>query len=242
MDKLGRDEAVWLLAKINARDLHMEELQGNISIRIEARVSHVTSIPPSTHGLVVYKLTPETVKSLVHCCEAVLHQGEKCQLVFKLKDFCYEPGFNALGRLQKDGGDELGCNESEKVKHRLMRILPHPMPCLSFPMGPVTASAALGDLLPAPPIIPVFYPLLSEATRALPSSESLCTGNKVCWPSSIIDHNLVRMGECLQAPSSSLYAPDVGTPIILALLDGTGTAQWQWPQFLDVLADEGCGK
>lgn len=95
MDILGRDEAVWLLAQINARELHMEKLPGNIGIRIEARVSHVTSIPPSTHDLVGYKLTPETIKSLVDCWEAIPHQGGSCKLVAKLEGFCYEAGFSA---------------------------------------------------------------------------------------------------------------------------------------------------
>ena len=242
MNILGRDEAVWLLAQINARDLQMEKLQGNIGIRIEARVSYVTSIPPPTHCLVGYKLTPETIKSLVACWGAVLPQGGECQLMAKLEEFCYEAGFSALERLQNDGGGELGCSESEKVKDDLMRILPQFESRVSLSTGSVAVTTDLSRLPPAFSTNPDFYQPHSGVIEPLSISEISNTGSVAWWPSSIIAVRegtgpLVPISEC---PHSLSMYPDVAIANSSSSFGGTGPTQSC--QFSNVFAEEGYWK
>lgn len=93
---------------------------------------------------------------------------------------------SALEQLQNDGGGELSCSESEKVKDNLMRILPQFESRVSLSMGPVAVTTDLSRLPPAFWTNPDFYQPHFGVLEPLPFSESSNTGSITWWPSSFL--------------------------------------------------------
>jgi hypothetical protein len=130
-------------------------------IHVEAYITHVDLVLSNE---VVYKLTADTVDALiayhrdVHCANAKAstydwpEKEQACERLHEefasaVKKFVYRTRCSMLAELDGNGGGELLCAESEKVKNDIMGLLKPLLP----PLPSVADAAWSSPLLPVSP-------------------------------------------------------------------------------------------
>ncbi|TGO17161.1 hypothetical protein BTUL_0020g00470 [Botrytis tulipae] len=160
-------------------------------IHIEAYVVHVDMV---LRNEVAYKLTPDTIESLiefhkdVHCLDIAANTynwSEKDQQVKKMHEdfiqainkFVYRTHVSALEGLEEDGAGELLCGKSDEVKNNIMGLflpLLPPPPRVVDVVRPATLlpSSPAGMNWWSQPTIPVTTTAPVDPWRMVPSSPS----------------------------------------------------------------------
>ncbi|KAL1839075.1 hypothetical protein VTJ49DRAFT_1876 [Mycothermus thermophilus] len=203
-ETLSSPNAIWTLAslllpKAPEADLRkdsnplVEALFNYQIIHIEAYIVHVDMV---LRNEVAYKLTPETIESLIayhkdiHCVDAKANTydwSDKEKQCKKLHDdfvqavnkFVFRTHVSALEGLEEDGAGELLGGKSEEVKNSIMGmfkpLLPPPPKVVDVirqpPLLPSSPAAALWSQSPPP----VSLPAPVESWKILPSSPGVAS-------------------------------------------------------------------
>lgn len=182
-ETLSSSNAIWTLCSMmftkapeseleNDTNLHWETIHHYQTIHIEAYVVHVDMV---SRNEVAFKLTPETIESLVdfhkgvYSVDAIANtynwSGKNAQLK-KLQDefvqaankFVYRTNADALEGLEEDGAGELLCGRSEEVKiaigNLFVPLIPPPAPMMEVirpaPLLPSSTGPESWWNMPAP--------------------------------------------------------------------------------------------
>lgn len=204
-ETLSSPDAIWTLASVllskapeseRKRDdnLLIEALLNYRVIHLEAYIVHVDMV---LRNEVAYKLTPETIESLieyhkdVHCVDAKASThdwSEKEQQCKKLHEdfvqainkFVFRTHVSALEGLEEDGAGELLGGKGEEVKNSVMGLLKPLLP----PPPRIVEVVRQPPLLPSSPVGPVLWsqssppatmPAPVESWKVLPSSPSVAS-------------------------------------------------------------------
>lgn len=204
-ETLSSPNAIWTLASIllpkapeselrKDADPLVEALFNYQMIHLEAYVVHVDMV---LRNEVAYKLTPDTIESLIeyhkdiHCVDTKANTydwSEKEQQCKKLHEdfvqainkFVFRTHVSALEGLEEDGAGELLGGKSEEVKNGIMGLIkpllpPPPRIVDVVRQPPLLPSSPAGAAIwsQAPP--PVSMPAPVESWKILPSSPSVAS-------------------------------------------------------------------
>ncbi|KAL9101966.1 MAG: hypothetical protein Q9163_002824 [Psora crenata] len=190
---LSGPSAIWTLCTLFLQRAPQEELVKDANplveavfnyqmVAVEAYVVHVDMV---SQNEVAFKLTPETIESLIeyhkdiHSVDAkngTFHWSEKEAQLKKLHEnfvqavnkFVYRTNSMVLEGLEEDGAGELLCGRSEEVKHAIMGLF---LPLLPPPPRPV-------DVVRPTPVLPSSTGAEHWWHPALPSA---CSTGQDSW-------------------------------------------------------------
>ncbi|KAK4239797.1 hypothetical protein C8A03DRAFT_32162 [Achaetomium macrosporum] len=204
-ETLSSPNAIWTLASLLLPKAPESELRKDANpliealfnyqvIHLEAYIVHVDMV---LRNEVAYKLTPETIESLIeyhkniHCVNAKANTydwSEKEQQCKKLHDdfiqainkFVFRTHASALEGLEEDGAGELLGGKSEEVKNSIMGLIkpllpPPPRIVDVIRQPPLLPSSPAGATLWSQPSPPATMPAPVESWKILPSSPSVAS-------------------------------------------------------------------
>jgi hypothetical protein len=199
-ETLSSPNAIWTLASLLLPKAPESELRKDPNPLIEAifnyEVTHleayIVHVDMVLRSEVAYKLTPETIESLIeyhkdiHCVDAKAHTydwSEKEQQCKKLHEdfiqainkFVFRTHVSALEGLEEDGAGELLGGKSEEVKNNIMGLLkpllpPPPRIVDVVRQPPLLPSSPAGAAIWSQPSPPATMPAPVESWKILPSS------------------------------------------------------------------------
>ena len=209
-ETLSSASAIWTLCAIMLPKAPESELRQDDNplvealfnyqlLQIEAYVVHVDLV---LHDEVAFKLTPETIESLVEYHKDIysvdiaaktIDWTEKPVQVKKLHEefvqsvnkFVYRTGALALEGLEEDGAGELLCGRSEEVKNAIMGLflplLPPPppppvveplRPAMLLPSNSPSLDSAGGNWWSQSMLLPTQTAAVDQSWKVVPSSPS----------------------------------------------------------------------
>jgi hypothetical protein len=204
-ETLSSPNAIWTLASLLLPKAPEAELRKDSNpliealfnyqiIHLEAYIVHVDMV---LRNEVAYKLTPETIESLIeyhkdiYCVDAKANTydwSEKEQQCKKLHDefvqainkFVFRTHVSALEGLEEDGAGELLGGKSEEVKNSIMGLIkpllpPPPRIVDVVRQPPLLPSSPAGAALWSQPSPPPTMPAPVESWKILPSSPSVAS-------------------------------------------------------------------
>ena len=204
-ETLSSPNAIWTLASLLLPKAPEAELRKDDNPLIEAlfnyQVNHleayIVHVDMVLRNEVAYKLTPETIESLieyhkdVHCVDAKANTyewSEKEQQCKKLHEdfvqainkFVFRTHVSALEGLEEDGAGELLGGKSEEVKNNIMGLLkpllpPPPRIVDVVRQPPLLPSSPAGAAIWSHPSPPTTMPAPVESWKILPSSPSVAS-------------------------------------------------------------------
>ncbi|KAJ9154954.1 hypothetical protein NKR23_g2443 [Pleurostoma richardsiae] len=217
-ETLSSTNAIWTLASLMLPKAPESELRKDPNpliealfnyqlIHVEAYVVHVDMV---LRNEVAYKLTPDTIESLIeyhkdiHCINAkasTYDWSEKEQQCKKLHEdfvqainkFVYRTHVSALEGLEEDGAGELLCGKSDEVKSNIMGLLkpllpPPPRVVDVIRQQPLLPSSPANASMWTGPTTTSALPAPVESWKILPSSpvvtsSSADSNNASIWAS-----------------------------------------------------------
>jgi hypothetical protein len=204
-ETLSSPNAIWTLASLLLPKAPESELRKDANpliealfnyqvIHLEAYIVHVDMV---LRNEVAYKLTPETIESLIeyhkdiHCVNSKANTydwSEKEQQCKKLHDdfvqainkFVFRTHASALEGLEEDGAGELLGGKSEEVKNNILGLIkpllpPPPRIVDVIRQPPLLPSSPIGPALWSQPSPPATMPAPVESWKILPSSPSVAS-------------------------------------------------------------------
>ncbi|KAK4252343.1 hypothetical protein C7999DRAFT_10111 [Corynascus novoguineensis] len=202
-ETLSSPNAIWTLASLQLPKAPQAELKKDPNplieaifnyqdMHLEAYIVHVDMV---LRNEVAYKLTPETIESLIeyhkdiYCVDAKANTydwSEKEQQCKKLHEefvqavnkFVFRTHASALEGLEEDGAGELLGGKSEEVKNSILGLLkpllpPPPRVVDVIRQPPLLPSSPAGAAIWSQPSPPATMPAPVESWKILPSSPSV---------------------------------------------------------------------
>ncbi|KAL2024419.1 hypothetical protein VTK56DRAFT_8230 [Thermocarpiscus australiensis] len=204
-ETLSSPKAIWTLASLMLPKAPESELRKDSNPLIEALFNYqiihlqayIVHVDMVFRNEVAYKLTPETIESLIeyhkdiHCVDAKANTydwSEKEQQCKKLHDefvqainkFVFRTHVSALEGLEEEGAGELLGGKSEEVKNSIMGLLkpllpPPPRIVDVVRQPPLLPSSPTGAAIWSQPPTTSSMPAPVESWKILPSSPSVAS-------------------------------------------------------------------
>lgn len=248
-ETLSSPNAIWtltslMLPKAPAADLIkddnplIEAISNYQIIHVEAHITHVDMVLRNEVG---YKLTPDTIESLIeyhkdiYCVDAkanIYDWSEKDQQAKKLHEeyiqainkFVFRTHVSALEGLEEDGMGELLAGKSDEVKSSLTSLLkpllPPPPKIVDVFRQPPLLPSSPASMIWSQPHNTLSLPAPVEAWRVLPSSPSVSAtsadSNHTLWATMGISEAQ------LPSPTPSFSQPYTTAPMYSAAYSTAG--------------------